>query len=260
MTADHPDNSFKTFIATQAPYEPLLPFVHTTDAWTLHRVLTSELLEPSECPNFKEPLLYLFYGRPSYRPNAKEMPSSMSFMAPVCFVLRPESLRAVVRIFPFDSGAFLSGLFNDFLHPRMTVTEFALEPEPQSPARVVNRFFRSNENYYFSKPTDDIYRAPFAFAVESYSAIIRQQSKASVDDRGSTIEAQTSAPIRLEPGAALAIIFPGCFLDDVSFVAKLALWDVTPITYDIFPRMRPSEFTALIFDRLKDFLRTGKYL
>jgi hypothetical protein len=57
----------------------------------------------------------------------------------------------------------------------------------------------------------------------------------------------------------MAVILPVSFLDDTELVAKLALWGVTPITYDIFPRMRPSEFTALIFDRLKDFHRRQKY-
>jgi hypothetical protein len=146
MTAGHPDNSLSRYVAAQTPNEPTLPFVHMTDAWVLNRILTSDLLQPRKCPYFNEDLLYLFYGRPSYRPNAKELASSLSFMAPVCFVLRPESLSFIARMFPFDSGAFHNGLFQDFLHPQMTIADFALEPDLQNPARLVNGFFGSNEN------------------------------------------------------------------------------------------------------------------
>src|ERR1017187_6871464 len=113
------DNSLNAYVLGRSPYEPILPFVHMTDVFVLSRIAATEQLEPTECPVFKEPLLYLFCGRPSYRPNSKDLPSSLGSMAPVCFVLRPEALASVARVFPFDSGAFQAGLFNDFLHSKM---------------------------------------------------------------------------------------------------------------------------------------------
>ena len=94
-----PAGDFRKLIAVQKPAAGGLPFVHTSDGLGLRSILREGELQTEPCPVFDdEPLLYLFYGRPAYRVNSQVLSSAIDAYAPVCFILRPGSVKAPRRI------------------------------------------------------------------------------------------------------------------------------------------------------------------
>jgi len=125
-----------------------LPLVHTTDVYRFTNVLEDGVLEPRECDVFKgEPLLYFFYGRPSYRINASEGATGLDHYLPVCFLFRNSAVTPIKRIFPFDSGGFHNELYADAFHKEMKLDDFGLEPDQDTPGRVISLFFESADAY-----------------------------------------------------------------------------------------------------------------
>ena len=77
----------------------------TSYSMGLRSILREGELQTEPCAVFDdEPLLYLFYGRPAYRVNSQVLSSAIDAYAPVCFIVRPGSVKAPRRIFPFDRG------------------------------------------------------------------------------------------------------------------------------------------------------------
>ena len=105
-------------------------------------------LRPQSCDVFEpERLTYFFYGRSAYRPNQDENPNSLHHYLPVCLIFKPEASIAIKRVFPFDSGAFQHDFYRSYLHKDMMLGDFLLEANPESPGRIVRRFFTDNTNY-----------------------------------------------------------------------------------------------------------------
>src|SRR5687768_5724141 len=84
---------------------PLLPFFHCCEAVFLQSILDSEQLEPRYCNEYGEHLLYLFYGRPAYK-SGEINNSRLTFMMPLCFIIKHDAVNLIKRIVAFDSGAF----------------------------------------------------------------------------------------------------------------------------------------------------------
>jgi len=112
-----PRQRLKRLINSQQAATPILPLLHTTDVYRFTNVLEDGQLEPRACPVFKgEPLLYFFYGRPSYRANPKEEATGLDHYLPVCLLFRAQNVTPIKRIFPFDSGGFDAQLYSDADH------------------------------------------------------------------------------------------------------------------------------------------------
>jgi hypothetical protein len=132
-----PRRRLRNLINSQHSAKPVLPLVHTTDVYRFSNVLDDGRLEPRECPVFdKEPLLYFFYGRPSYRANSKEAATALDHYLPVCLLFRSSVVNPIKRIFPFDSGGFHDELYADAFHKDMKLDDFGLEPDINTRGRV----------------------------------------------------------------------------------------------------------------------------
>src|SRR5215468_10821505 len=92
--------------------EPL-PLVHTSAAYFLKQILREKKLSATPCSVFKgEDLLYFFVGRPAYK---KEIELEARYWElPCCFILEYEVIGAR-HIYPFDTGAFVNGLYPNFV-------------------------------------------------------------------------------------------------------------------------------------------------
>jgi len=131
----------RRLVGRQPAAAPRLPLVHTTDSYRFLNAFEDGELMPKACNVFAgEPLLYFFYGRPSYRVNSNEPPTSLDHYLPVCMLFRAESVQPIKRIFPFDSGACDNELYDNALHRDMNLEDFGLEPSPDTPGRVISFF------------------------------------------------------------------------------------------------------------------------
>jgi len=90
MSSDNRGNGrLRKLVAKAPPAEPQLPLVHSTDGYLFTNALFGWAREPQPCHVFDgEPLLYTFYGRPSFRPNAGELATTMDHYLPVCLIFK----------------------------------------------------------------------------------------------------------------------------------------------------------------------------
>jgi hypothetical protein len=141
-------------------------------------------LEPRPCDVFVgEPLLYFFYGRPSYRANSDEPPTSLEHYLPVCLLFKNAAVRPIKRVFPFDSGGFKKEFYASAFHKDMRLDDFGLDPDPSTPGRVVSLFFESTDAYLRARAISSIKVDPTELEAASYHALISQRLSNAMDNR-----------------------------------------------------------------------------
>jgi hypothetical protein len=212
-------------------------------------------LVPQPCNVFiGEPLLYFFYGRPSYRVNSDEAPTSLEHYLPVCLLFRSTAVRPIKRVFPFDSGAFDQELYANALHRDMKLDDFGLQPDPSTPGRLISLFFGSVESYLRARPAPNVQLDPANLEAISYQALIGQRLSNSADNRVSGIELQLEGGLKFEKNVE-AVILPGTLLDSPNVREKLKAARISPLPYSQIDRQRPSEYVTRIFDTCYEYYR-----
>lgn len=248
-----PRKRLSKLISKQAEAKPLLPLVHNTDAFSFVNALEDGALVPKDCDVFKgEPLLYFFYGRPSYRVNSKEPPTSLDHYLPVCILFKNEKVTPVKRIFPFDSGGFKSDFYKDAFHRDMTLADFGLEPDPATPGRVISLFFGSAEAYLDARPLSSVTVDRAELEAISYHALISQRLSNSADNRVSGIEIQFEGPIKFD-GNVEAVVLPAPLLDSPTVKDALQKSKIAALPYRQIDKQRPSEYVTQLFDICREY-------
>jgi hypothetical protein len=248
---------FNDFVKAAAESKPVLPLVHTSDAFYLDSILQQSQLATTECDVFTgEHLLYFFYGRPAYRTMCGNAVRKLRSQAPICLLIGAEHVSSIRRVAPFDTGAFATRFFEEYFHPAMTKEDFLVDPTIEMAGRIVGRFFGTNERYFLSRPTDPLEVLPWDHYSSSYAAMIRDESRGRGDDRRATVEIQTDQPVPLGPGVVKAVVLPVDLLDGPILQAITAL-KAFPITYEF---ISGSEHHGVIVEKVKDYLRSERLL
>jgi hypothetical protein len=267
-----PMNHISQFIAetrdpTAAP--PLLPLLHTTDAFQFRSILENDFtLTPRMDAGLGKSLVFFFYGKPAYRA-ASPSYSSLSSAAPVFMLIDFAALPSVHRVFLLDSGAFLNGKFSSYFPKHLSIEALEVSlargrgkaQAQQSAIAAVQAFYGSNRNYYNSEPRKDLNPDALHFEVESFLNLASAKEATEFDDRGSVIEVSTSASVKIEPRHLHALILPDELLDaSPRFMKHLTAYKSTKmIGYSIF-RSSPSYFAALAVEKVGDYLVSQKLL
>jgi hypothetical protein len=238
----------RNLVARQPNAIPRLPLVHTTDVYRVVNAMEDGYLDPPPCDLFVgEPLLYLFYGRPSYRVNSKEEATSLQHYLPICLIFRTGTIAPIKRIFPFDSGAYRKDLYRDALHHAMDLEDFLLEEDHGTPGRVIPLFFGAVQAYLDATPHASVSLDRTELEAISYHALISQRLSNSIDNRVSGIELQFEGRLDIN-GAVEAIVLPDTLAESRDFAVALRKMDIVPLPYSQRDRMRPSEYVTTIFD------------
>jgi hypothetical protein len=250
-----PRQRLRKLISTQRSAKPVLPLVHTTDVYRFTNVLDDGRLEPRECRVFdKEPLLYFFYGRPSYRANSKEPPTALDHYLPVCLLFRSSAVNPIKRVFPFDSGGFHDDLYADAFHKDMKLNDFGLEPDIDTPGRVISLFLETPEAYLRARPVNATNLDATELEAKSYLALISQRLSNNMDNRVSGIEIQFEGPLDID-GAIEAVVLPDTLYSSPVIQSKLAAANIEALPYPQIDRQRPSEYVTKIFDLCFEYYR-----
>ena len=250
----------RNLINGQPTAQPLLPLVHTTDVYRLTNVLEDGRLEPRQCDVFGgEPLLYFFYGRPSYRVNANEGATSLDHYLPVCLLFRNKSVSPIKRVFPFDSGGFHNALYADAFHKDMKLDDFGLEPDIDTPGRVISLFFETTDAYLRARSSASATLDASELEAKSYLALISQRLSNTMDNRVSGIELQFEGPLKID-GAVEAVILPDTLYSSPLIQTKLTALKIEALPYPQVDRQRPSEYVTKIFDLCFEYYRRSGLL
>jgi hypothetical protein len=258
---------FATFIANHEPSDGVLPFVHTTRAYSFDEMLGTEGLEPTECAIFREKLIYLFYGRPAYR--AKDGRNArLQFEWPIIFVLDPHKIEPIVRVYPFDTGAFESKMYKEFFDQRAEMNDFALEPTLETVKKLVATFYQNHDEYYTGYSHKNVDLPNRQFEAEGVLELARLPGvqgnpsfAATRDERSSAIEVQVNHPIRFSE-ALSAIVLPRPYLDDPDIQDALRRWGDPPIvrTYPTLHNMGPEAWVGQIYHIVQEIYEDLGYL
>jgi hypothetical protein len=242
-------------IEGQIGFSGRLPLTHNTDVAVFHKIVASGKIEPVENKKYdNENLLFLFYGRPSYRPNLSAPNLSVKSFAPICVVVRRDLLTSIKRLHALDTGAFKSGSLTPPIHPTMGLDDFRLHNGPSSIEKLIEFYFENEEKYFSGLPKISTGTDPFDEIIsDAYEKLIRRQSNQELDDRVSAIEIQTEMPIDIER-EVLAIVLPSQFYvvpEIQKFFSKNA--NITPLLYSLPETYKPSEAHFLVYNKVREY-------
>jgi hypothetical protein len=247
------------YLSTVSPAKPCLPLIHATDIHSFRDIRETGVLNPALSNDFDENLVYLFYGRPGYRIGARSLSRSDYAFLPVCFVFKATAVTEIARIYPFDTGAYTAELFQQFLHPRMTLNAFSLGADPIAPQRLVTAFFQNNSNYFFGRYRRDLQFEIEQLEAQTYYDIISQTGEIQPDDRRYTVELQTRNPVVLT-GSLLCVVLPTQALQCDAIKESVDLWGAQCRTYPVIRGFRMTEYHGLVVDRVLTFLQEEELL
>ena len=254
------------FIAAQPPSAGQLPFVHITRAYRFDDILTGDELEPSYCGVFKEDLIYFFYGRPAYR--AKDGNNArLEFEWPIVFIFDPTKIPDIKRIFPFDSGAFADRIYEEFFDPNSQIMDFSLQPDVETPAKVVGTFYQNHEEYYSGESRRNVNIPQRQFEAQGIHELSRlpgvqgtQTRHRLRDERSSAIEIQVGRTVSLKD-ALLAIVLPEPYLGDAEIQQALSRWNVAEIhTYATLHNLGGEAWVGQIYGLVRNIYKKLGFL
>lgn len=246
-----------------------MPLIHTTSLYDYRSIVESWSLKPLADRLFNEDLLYFFYGRPAYFPQAHEA-SALVFHFPVFLVLAPNTISSARRVFPFDSGAFFGEFYSAYFHNRMQISDFEVDlddrhsggtPFPTTAQKIVSSFYRTNRNYYDGSPIDSSQISRMEPEVVGFLELARSRESAAFDERRSVIEVQVSREVSLTSDNLLAVLLPSEVYESAEYrraVSAANLDGIVHMTYRTY-RSKPDYFSALATDRIGDFLQSRGY-
>lgn len=252
---------FWDFVQSANALPGQLPLVHATDMFCFRDIRRDGQLRPTECAVYNQPLLYFFYGRPSYRPHATKQTITAKALLPVCFVMSRALMKNAIRMLPFDSGAFSSKRMHPPMHEKMAAADFELVVDINAPMRVVDMFYGNERSYFDAKarPSIQTYDQFNDLEIDSYFRLLSYRSNADTDDRLSAIEIQLDKPVDLI-GHVHAVVLPKPYLDKDGILQQIESWGAFGIPYNVKEEFIPREVQGSIFDRLTDFFEQENLL
>jgi hypothetical protein len=248
-----PVMSLLEFLEGEAPARRGMSLMHCTPVLHGVQALAQGALRMRPCSNYEDrPMVYLFYGRPAFKPMAAMPPGMIHEHLPMCLVLDGSLLGRAVRVVPFDSGGFAR--YQPLVSP-LTRDRFELQPRNDVARRIVAAFFETNANYFHQMPTrqelDISLLHPEARAI---ARLAHDRALADDDDRRTTIEIQLEEDIQIIP-ALKAIVGPPLLFDEPVVADALTASGATPLTYDTFGRQKPSFYSSQLYVQVKGLLR-----
>jgi len=263
MAEDSPQplSSFGEFLSLNS-VQPggILPLVHGTPAYHIKSIGKSNKIVASPCEVFVgDNLNYLFVGRPAYKRTVDEGETPF-WELPCCFIFDFKTIGEIKRIFPFDSGAFVKGLYPSYIS-MMGADNFEVSAVNDAPSRIIGAFFGDAKKYLELKPKGDhAFEAEFELSpldaeVRAIHRLALEKQASSFDDRRLTIEMQTTGDIDLTVTKPLAVIAPNVYFNDKAFLYKVETeWGAQPIGYNLHP-LNLSAYYTQIYEQVAEFYR-----
>jgi hypothetical protein len=253
--------AFDDFVNGHSGLCPELPLLHSTKLGNLDGIVKSGKLSLTPCAHFGRPLVYLFYGRPAYRPKAGgDRPDADFHICPISFIFKPARLSArIARAFPHDTGAALTGMFSPKIESAQGL-DYEIQANVISLQRYVSRVFLSNEKYFVGEPDPALKTLNMDDAVRRFLDLIEPTDATLVDDRRYTAELQVDEDILLRD-LLLAVVLPRAFMDrEAVRNAIINDWGAIPLMYDTYAGGIPQAYYQTVKQKVLDFYREHRLL
>lgn len=235
--------TLRAIVAASTGLAEELPLVHTTQRKKLDELRATHQLSEPDCDVFKEPVVYLFYGRPAYRSLLGRDPGSHFELCPIGLVFRPGTVSAAIRrMFACDSGAVHLGL----LEPHVLRTELQdleLDPAIESARRLVPFVYGTNRDYFATRVAAQVPPVfPTGEVADRWHKLIQNPTLTTCDDRMSAIEVQVMGPVSLKD-SLLYVVLPSELLENSDVRTTIFdHWKCDPLPYDVYNAAPPIEY------------------
>jgi hypothetical protein len=252
-------SDFASFVKTLPDPKKLLGLTHITSSYTLRDIIETGSIEAREpCPVMGELVTYAFYGRAAFRGGTEFKPTNLPCLFPSVLIMDPRKVPLPKYVFGFDSGAFVSGMMDRYLHPYMPLFDFLLAPEPSSAARLVQAIFETDEDYFRNRPSATFNVPASNFEADCYRRIVIALDS-DLDDRASTPEIIFSNPIDVRK-AVCAAVLPDTLARDPIIGGALKTFGVTIYDYPWTQASRPVENHFTVRNLVESAYRNLKWL
>jgi hypothetical protein len=234
--------------------------VHVTTVGWGRRIIDEGVLAKRSCKVFGRDLVYFFLARPAYRFGSGDAKNDQMNFFPFALVLSPEALPLPYHVYPFDTGAYQAGLYDEVVDPSIYLEDYELEPNLASAERHVNWAFGDMDKYF-----DAIVRQDLAGAIPQWSSVaqcwiriagLASSGRERPDRRSSAIEVAYSRSIDLRQRHGRYIVLPEQLLEDPKgsntvFINKLRALDIDFETYEWRPNETPDSYADIIADVIR---------
>ncbi|MEZ5749888.1 MAG: hypothetical protein R3D83_08460 [Caenibius sp.] len=215
-------------------------------------------ISPRSCDVFKgEKITYLFYGRPSYK-MPDDMAISKYWQLPAVFVYESDVVN-FKRIFPFDSGAYVNGLYPKFID-MMELSDYELSGNTEYPGKLISSFFVNPERYFRMRPRDrrdfdDTYEVEVTDEeIKALYELISHNSE-NLDDRRFAIELQSEDDILIGNGKCKAIVIPEEYLESDILLDICKSYNIEIMSYPSFP-LKQEMYYHTIYNAIFELYRS----
>ena len=243
---------------------PQLPLVHTVDFMVgMEYIKNLSLTKPlKKCEVFPDDNpVYLFYGKPAYK-KLDEGTTSDPAAHPMVFIFKnnPPNLKKVLRVFPFDSGAFHKGRFKNYIDPAIySFKDFQLNTDVCELSKHIYFFWENNTAYFKGKKPKYIDDSGLSFAIGAYAKLIEARCRTSFDDRCSVPEIQSEEIICILDNLQAIIVSED---NDLNFLTgsmreTFKKKDIKIIPYETYGRVSPTEKGPIYTCVLKYYKEKG---
>jgi hypothetical protein len=185
---------------------PALPLMHTTFSVRLLKIFFEGQLHLEDCPVFKRPLVYFFYGRTAYRLDPLDRQTAQSAVAPAVLIFRPEAV-PIRSVYPFDTGGYPHGL-PALAKGTVDMGDFAMSTVEDAD-KTVQHFWKSRKSYFWFQTDDLVDASSFAHGnlyAQLYHGLLALDSSA--DDRRGTVEISSEQSVAVSSKSLLGLVIP----------------------------------------------------
>jgi hypothetical protein len=253
------DSRLKALLDQVQTHGEPLPFVHMTDCFGLVGIAKDRRLAVTHCRVMNEDLVYMFYGKPAYRTKHNGN-MGLSANLPCAFIFDPKSLSAnIKRIYPFDSGGFATGLYQNYFHRKSELYSFELPGDLEYAEKIIQHFFVGKRDYYHGKSRKNVDVQPLDFVVEGLVEMARSPSYPSAehslspDERASAIEIQLDTDVPIGK-SVMAVVLPQIVLESGEITQMLdGLTDTRKIFYEVGNFADSRAIATLIYDKVASY-------
>ncbi|UYO38308.1 hypothetical protein KQX62_16405 [Rhodopseudomonas palustris] len=226
----------------------------------MREIVQAEQVETRECAVFSNrKLVYFFLARPAYRLKDGDQKSDQINRFPSVLVIDPGRLGAPFHVYPFDTGAGVSGRYGDKADPFVYLEDYELDPSLQAAARHINWAFGSNRAYF-----DGDLRQGLESKIDPWKAVLKgfvtiaglaSSRHNDPDKRASAIEIAFDHHVTLKGNSKL-IIIPKQYMENGKnknheFLRRLRKLRIRWETYDWQPNLEPDFF----FEEIHEIVR-----
>lgn len=236
--------------------------VHVTSVGAGREIIEAGKLEARACRHFGKDLVYFFIDRVGYRPSGSDEKSDQINRFPFVFVQPYITDKDFFHAYPFDTGAALSGLFEDKADPHVYLEDYELQNNLSGVSAHILWAFDNHEDYIHGdvssdqkdklNPWDSVERSFFDIA---HLASPRHNRP---DNRASAVEVAFDFSYSIHKNQTFAV-FPKQLIEwgkntNHDVVSRLNSRKIQWETYNWMPNSRPIDFFKEISETIAEAL------